>query len=229
MHSNQIAFVPDRNHRGRDMTGAFLPGAVIWRERRGGLIVKIDVSRSKAEQRAAVLEVLEAAAEDRSLLALGEAASVAFFCHGTTKELQIGGWRGDHLAELARAIAHLGGDRTDPRVSLYACSAGDGSGSEGDGGLADRLRDELCGFGATRCVVLAHTRSGHSWLNRYKRRFVGDGTPAGGIGGGWWVAPGSSLWKAWAARQRDLWWRLPDLEPREVHMWLNPPAAPPAS
>lgn len=214
-----LAIVPDRNHRGRDQSGAFLPGAKAWQRAWGGEVVKIDISRTLQHQFDATCEAIEDF--DRrhplptpELVAQGIAyrRPVAIFCHGFANRLQIG----PHINiprrwdRFPRALRALG---SDVRVGLFACSTGSGI----DDRFADRLRDSLCELGARDCVVLAHSTAGHAYLNSHKKRFAGDGSPTGGHGGQWWVAPDSKLWPAWRRLVPSIWPRLMDLTPVQVH------------
>ncbi len=206
---DRICFLPDRNHRGRDYQGAFKPGADLWQKHHGGLAVRIDITKTKAQQALDVIEAIE------RLQPSAEGVGIAFFCHGFARELQIGisMRRPETFARFVRAIARLG---QRPRIGLYACSTGDNP-----EGFADALRDALCAAGATWCTVVAHTTPGHSYLNSHKMLFEGGGSPTGGNGGGWFVAPGSALWKRWRSHQARLWAILPWMSPADVHTWIQ--------
>lgn len=111
-------------------------------------------------------------------------------------------------------------------VCLYACSTGEGdpeSGGRnpdkhdvpgaGDGGLADRMRDLLCGHGI-KATVYAHSSLGHAFTNPFVRRFGPDTTD----GGAYVVAPDSPLWGAWVHKlgTSGLWLRFPFLTSEEL-------------
>lgn len=163
---------------------------------------------------------------------------VAFFCHGWASGLQAAPALA--LAQpIAKAIASQA--TTDVSVALYACStAGDGKRATndetsksdapgGDGGFADRLRDELCAAGAVDCVVDAHSVAGHTTRNAFVRRFAGHGSRLGGIGGLWLVTPSSVRWRAWQRALKaahglalhsepvTLRWRFPLMSALEIH------------
>ncbi len=198
----------DRNTGGkRDYSGAFAPEALAFQRMHGGHIRRVDLSRSPAAMRKQVLGII--ATERR--------VHVAVLCHGFVNGLQIG-FRNAHVPELAKALAAAGVQR----VTLYACSTGGGAGSDGDGGFADRLRDALCAAGSIYCRVDAHSRAGHTTRIPYVRRFEGGGSPVGGTGGTWIVAPGSKLWKPWirALQKTDLRLRFPGMNASDVHSEL---------
>ena len=229
---HSIGFLPDRNQRARDYTGAFLPSARAWARHpmhahhpphhaASAQLVQIDPTSSPAAMRAATLRAIDGL----GALAVGaDDLRLAWFCHGFTRRIGLG-WDIAGTRELAKAArALVASDATAPTItiSLYACSTGDGPGPGGDRGFADQLRDALCVEGLTSCVVLAHDTAGHAARNSRKRRFGGDGSPIGGVGGSWWVAPGAPLWRAWrdAMRTGDLWIRCPYMTPAEVHREL---------
>lgn len=229
-----IGFLPDRDQRARDFTGAFLPSARAWaghalhshrppQHTHAAPLVQIDPTSSRVAMRAATLRALE------QLGRLGGADDLrlAWFCHGFTRRIGLG-WDVSTVRELAQACAGLiaadGAPIGGPTItiSLYACTTGTGPGPGGDGGFADALRDALCVHALRSCVVLGHESAGHAARNPRKRRFAGDGSPIGGTGGSWWVAPGAQLWRAWrgAMTTGDLWIRCPYMTPAEVHREL---------
>lgn len=206
---DRICFLPDRNHRGRDYQGAFKPGADLWQKHHGGIAVRIDITRTKTQQAIDVIEAIERL--ERSAEGIG----LAFFCHGFARELQLGisMRRPELFGRFVRAIARLG---ERPHIGLYCCSTG--SNPEG---FADALRDALCVEGAKWCQIVAHTTPGHAFLNSHKMVFAGSGSPTGGNGGAWFVAPGSKLWKRWRSSQTALWLKLPWMSPADVHTWMQ--------
>ncbi|HEX2677772.1 MAG TPA: hypothetical protein VHM19_14065 [Polyangiales bacterium] len=211
-----LIFVPDRDSPGRhDATGAFIPEGLAFAKLHRFTTqrtVKIDVSKPR---RARMDETLTAL---RSASVSGKLDVVAVFCHGLRSGLQVGP-DNPTVHEFARAIA----DACTPnvRVALYACSTGAGPGPGGDGGFADKLRDALCQAGARDCAVFGHDRAGHCTELPYVRAFDGMGSPVGGCGGRWVVAPGSPLWKPWVrALKGDLRLSYPLLSVAEVHHQL---------
>lgn len=209
-----LILTPRKNRPGKsDYTGAFLPEAKAFAalhkiapER----IVDVDATAPNSACRAHV----EAALQSNGPLSL-----VAFFCHGLRTGLQLG-----HSIQtvdaLAKAIAKNGSESIV--VALYACSTGGGPAPGGEGGFADRLRDALCRAGKSHCSVVAHDNAGHATRNPRVRRFEGRGSPVGGMGGTWLVAPGSELWKPWvrALQKTDLRLRFPLMDPAQIHREL---------
>lgn len=123
----------------------------------------------------------------------------ALFCHGWASGVQAG-WRTETAKLLARELEEV--CATELTVALYCCSTGADNdpktderrapGPGGDGGFADRLRDELGELGV-RATVFAHSVEGHTTQNPRVRIFLPDERR----GGHWLVAPGSELWPAW--------------------------------
>jgi len=155
----------------------------------------IDNHKSKREMRRHVLDDVD----------MWGLTGVFFFCHGWESGIQLG----ISLSDVC-AVAHSIGTNlqdTSVVVGLYCCSTGGTIGKKkqdeteplgGDGGFADRLRDELCRVGAVDCRVLAHTVPGHTTKNPYLREFIGGGRPLGGSGGSWVIPPRHKPeFKAW--------------------------------
>lgn len=216
-----IVFAPEHNSGSkRDATGAFQPEARAFAARHGvpaEQVVLFDNHMAKKHIRENVL--LNIGILEKPPL------TVAFFCHGWRTGVQCGFDLGT-VADLAQALSgtrHI-------IVALYACSTAQGAdGGEdagmpgGDGGFADRLRDELCRAGAVDCQVDAHSTAGHTTRNPYVRRFQGMGSPYGGVGGYMVVSPAKKpLWNAWRTMLRDtgLRYDFPFMPVADIHRWL---------
>lgn len=148
--------------------------------------------------------------------------TLAIFSHGWSSGFQFG-FDTKNVDELAFAIRAANAPPT-VRVVMYCCGCGDGSGVDGDGGIADTLRDKLCQEGLAHCQVDAHTTVGHTTKNPWVRRFRGEGSMTGGHGGTWIVSPTSDLWRPWrrALASTDLRYRYPYLEIGDIHEELSP-------
>lgn len=190
-----LVFTASHDTRGkRDATGAFIPEAKRFRDLHGGRLVFVDNRKGEPERAEQVLaEISRNGAQPWR--------TVAFFCHGTPRTIQLGFNRAT-VRELARYIART--SERDVRVLLYCCSTASalrevigGESTGGDGGFADMLRDALCAEGATKCRVMGHVTVGHTSKNPHVRLFEGGGSPIGGQGGAYVVRPGSKLWTPW--------------------------------
>jgi hypothetical protein len=207
-----------------DATGAFHPEARRFQAVHGGRIVHIDNRLGTDARAERVLD--EIARNGRQPW-----RTIAFFCHGTPKSIQLGFSRGKTLDELAKYIART--SERDVHVLLYCCSTAStiraliGKSVGGDGGFADELRDALCRHGATHCRVIAHTTVGDTTKNPFVRFFDGAGSPVGGAGGTYVVRATSKLWHAWkeACAGRflggDFRFMMPFMEIGEIHAALT--------
>lgn len=163
------------------------------------------------ERRAAILQHVR-------VVEPGALSLLAFFCHGWPDGIQAG-FKCEHVRGLAKELKAVAAPELT--VVLYCCSTGDDRdpttaqrqpGPGGDGGFADRLRDELCELGVA-ATVFAHETAGHTTRNPYVRVFRPDER----AGGHWLVEPWSELWAAWRRRlhKTDLRFRFPFL-PQEL-------------
>lgn len=198
-----LVLLPDRNtpHRS-DWSGAFSPEARLFAQGRSDAVV-IEVPQD-----------LPAAGKFRATIAAVEQHQpdvVAYFGHGLRRSLPQLGVSLGNVDTLGAAIAAFA---TAPRVVLYACSAADGFGPAGDGGLADGLRDAMVGSGATGAQVDAHRTAGHTTRNPYVRRFLAD-TALGGV---YIVEPRTPLWPRWVEALRGpMRFKFPFLTIAAIH------------
>lgn len=214
----RLAFTGDRNRPGKkDWSGAFLPEAKRFASADEDVVDEIPLTSAKGDERA------QHRAHQRIVIASAirelRPSVVGFFCHGLTREIELGFDR-KTVGELAAALADVGCDR----VALYCCSTGSGPGVGGEGGFADALRDAMCREGLVWCRVVASITAGHTTANPNKRFFEGRGSPVGGLGGVDIVRKGSALWKPWRRALRDprdpLRFELADLDVGEIHRRL---------
>jgi hypothetical protein len=134
---------------------------------------------------------------------------VAFFCHGWSSGIQLG-FVNSSARDLSSTIADSCADVVT--VPLFCCSTGYG-GSGGNGGFADRLRDDLSKR-VKRATVDAHVTKGHCTRNPHVRRFE---SPEG-VGGQYIVAQMSPKWKEWkrALQTTDLRMAFPFLTRQQI-------------
>jgi hypothetical protein len=187
-----------------DATGAFVPEARGFAKHyadRGPVVCSGFDNMRPPTQRARDVETLIAAAAPAHQIAL-----LVVLCHGLRSSLQTG-HRLQTVARLARAIRAVCTD--DVRVALMACStaATPTRAPDGEGGLADALRDELVLLGCRGGHVDGHTNAGHCTRNRFVRRMRME---PGEQGGDWIVEPQTHLWGRWGrALQGTLRFRFP--------------------
>ena len=209
-----LIFTPDRDKTRRDYSLVFKPEAEKFARVHADLdceIHEIDVSKNMAARRRQTMGIVNES---------GNIDGIAMFMHGWSRGIQCG-LRLQDVKAFAEAVADNTQCGKYPEekleVILYCCLTADAPGGDkaqqkqsgpgGDGGFADRVRDEFCKVGLPWIEVFAHTTKGHSTRNPYVRSFNGDGSPLGAVDGQWVVRPPakgapSPLWKAW----RDALW-----------------------
>ena len=199
-----VCFAPKYNVKRADATGAFQPEARRFLDHHGYSQDSLHIFDNKATKPKMRREILDV------LSGYTELDGVFMFMHGYKSGIQCG-FRNCDVHVLAKAISEscdcIGApDWVTPIVGLYACDTGRDLDKDrrddleqfgGDGGFADLLRDELCRQGAYFCRVDAHVTAGHTSKNPNVRRFFGDGSHTGGIGGYYPIPFRSKLWKKW--------------------------------
>lgn len=218
-----LIFASGYNTPGKqDATHAFQPEARRFQQVHGGKLVHVDTRRGTDHRAAAVLDEIARNGQRPW-------RTIAFFCHGTPKSIQLG-FDLRLVGELGKYIART--SERDVRVLLYCCSTAStlralvGKSTGGDGGFADRLRDALCEGGAVDCRVVAHDTVGHTTKNPFVRFFEGAGSPVGGVGGQMPVAPRTKPWAAWREALSghylgtDFRFTMPFMEIGEIHAAL---------
>jgi hypothetical protein len=188
----------------KDATGAFVPQALRFAKRRrqaGDLVALFpfeNADPSMARRRQSITDGIRNAAQKD-----GPFDAFVYFGHGLRRSLPSGGFDLITLPDLAKAMIASASSAKNLVITLFACSTGEapGKGLDGDGGLADILRDMLSERGYTGWVD-AHTNAAHTTENPYARRFVMDGKGAA-VGGQWIVEPRTELWPEWRRRLDD--------------------------
>lgn len=155
---------------------------------------------------------------------ISSVSTIAIFSHGYRRGLQVGvnmlsvGVFADSITKVCTR---------DLRVILYACDAArdadddredeDDPGPGGNGGFADKLRDELVRRGV-RATIYAHSTAAHTTRNPFVRRFDPDEM----AGGHWVVEPRSAQWEAWRrALKGELRFRFPFLTQGQITAELS--------
>lgn len=239
-----LCFAPQYNTDGEnDATGAFQPEAraamKVWGS--GCELVMFDNRKSMAARKTQVAQALVERYPTTHLRAptggkmIDAWDGVAFFCHGWGAGIQAGFRNADveGLAEMIDQLCAVGdvdsstADDVEPHVVLYCCSTGedvpetkkDTAAGTGDNSFADRLRDELCKVGLTRCRVMGHSTVAHTTQNPNARFFDGMGSTHGGTGGYPVIALKSALWAQWKIdlQKSDLRFRFPFMSIEEIH------------
>lgn len=205
----------------RDATGAFQPEAKAFRiaHREETSVKLFDNSKVMATRFAEVMAWIGNCDP-------GSVDTLVTFCHGFKSGLQIGATVAN-APRFAGALALAFGPR--PRIVMYSCDAARDAdndrsddvepGPGGEGGYADRLRDELVKRGVM-VTIYAHATAGHATWNPWVRRFDPDDL----AGGRWIIRPHSSQWSAWKRALRGpLRFRFPYLTQEEIERELDGP------
>lgn len=205
-----LAFAPEYNTAGkRDASAVFQPEARRFLKYHGvpeDRLFFIDNKKSFYSRRCQVMDILE----DEIKPVIEQLPVVAFFCHGTTRSIQLG-FTTRHVDLFVGALVNY--NTSHIRVPLYACNAG------ADRGSAYRLLIALCEGGMANGIVDGHFRKGHATKNPYVKRYDGMQSPTGGQGGYDIVSPShKSLWQAWRrALRTDLRFAFPTMTVAQIH------------
>jgi len=205
----------DRNVHKKDYEYAFKPEAERFKEvipyvGRPHTLIKIDVSQSMNKRRQQLFDLTN----DLDTYTHGSICDIAFFMHGWRDGIQCGLTTSNTIDKFIKILipklnAKTGREKCSLfHVILYCCLTGGSKVNQGgDGGFADKFRDELCKNNLGECKVYSHTTAGHTTRNPYVRIFEGHGSKHGSIDGQWVVRPKSKgvkspLWSLW---KKALW------------------------
>lgn len=182
-----------------DAGGAFIPESynfAKYRESQGDTVTRVGYrNMAPADiKRAEVFGIIEKAEPFDAFVYLG---------HGLRNSLSSAGIDQAHRREFTKLLAKKARSKR-LIVTLYACSTGETTTkeAEGEGGFADRVRDDLTADGFLGWVD-GHTVPGHTTQNSRLRRFAMD--PADTTGGDWLVDPTSPEFRRWKARLGAKW------------------------
>jgi len=189
--------VPRHQH---DADGAFLPESFNfckYRQGQGDVVQRIgfDNMAPSDVKRAQFFSIIENA---------DPFDAFAYFGHGLRTSLSSAGIDMAHRRHLCDLLAKKAVSKL-LYVTLFACSTGETTTKEeeGEGGFADRLRDDLTARGFVGGWVDGHTVAAHTTQNPKVRRFLMD--PADTTGGDWLVDPASAEYRKWNARLHAKW------------------------
>jgi len=198
----------------RDATGAFHPEARAFCQAHGeSAPVKLfDNGRPMAARFSEVMAWIDSCNPS-------SVDTLAAFCHGFKSGLQIGATIAN-APRLADALQRV--FAPSPRIIMYACDAArdadsdrtdeDDPGPGGEGGFADKLRDELVKRGVM-ATIYAHSTAAHTTQNPFVRRF----DPSDLAGGRWVVEPYSADWQRWRTALRgSMRFRFPFMSQAEI-------------
>ncbi len=207
-----FVFCPQFNsasHAGHDATGAFQPGAGLYRRHYEGLgkqvvSYRFDNTAPDANRRRAILDAFQRGAGSQRYDAF------VYFGHGSSHAMRSAGFNLAAIDDLARALRIYA--KPSAKIVLYACSCA------ASGGFAYQLARALSGWAHTGLTVIGHTTIAHSYRNPQVRRFPSSRGEAGEA-----VAP-DGKYAAWAAALHDrdslFWAEFPFMTPVEINAAL---------
>lgn len=182
-----------------DAGGAFIPESYNfrkYRESQGDVVERVGFKNTApfAERRAQVYSAIEKAEPFDCF---------AYFGHGLRNSLSSASIDQPHRREFTNLLMKKARSKR-LIVIFYACSTSETTTREadGEGGFADRCRDDLTAGGFIGHVD-GHTTAAHTTQNPKVRRFVMD--PNDTIGGEMLVDPTSPEYRRWKARLNSKW------------------------
>lgn len=187
-------------HGVNDAGGAFIPEAINFNKYRTSLGDKVQVCGydnllPQAERTKAVFKLIKDATPFDAFVYLG---------HGLRNSLSSANITQAKRPEFTKLLASKAATK-NLFVTLYACSTAETTvkgAEDGEGGFADKVRDDLVALGFTGWVD-GHTVPGHATQNSLLRRFVMD--PNDTMGGDFLVVPKSAEFAQWKAKLNSKW------------------------
>jgi hypothetical protein len=179
--------LPDaHNPKGNDATGAFQPGAEMYRKYYTGLgkavvMCKFDNQAPAEKRRAQILNAMAVGA--------GEAwyDAIVYFGHGYKDGMPSAGFGPNSIGSLNDAIWNYG--QYSVKVILYACSCA------AEGGYAWRISESMKPWANEGYRVYGHLSAGHAFTNPQVRQYPNGGSVAGiRTAPAGKIAPGSRRW-----------------------------------
>lgn len=194
----------EHNPHGNDATGAFQPGAEMYRrlyEGMGKTVVMCKFDNHKgANPREQILNAMNLGAGD------GWFDAIVYFGHGTKDYMVTAGFGPETVADFNNAVWANG--QYDVKVVLYAC------GCAADNGIASWISDSMVPWANTGYRVYGHKVLGHAFMNPIVRHYPNIGTGNGAI-----TCPEgkASAWiRAFNNPKSTLWARFPFMTQDEV-------------
>ena len=204
--------LPDEhNPGGHDATGAFQPGASMYRKYYTDLgndvvMCKFDNHQPGPKRRKQILNALAVGAGD------GWFDAIIYFGHGWKGGLSSAGFNNSELNEFSDACYQYG--NFSVTVMLYACSCAV------DNGACYRISQSLQSwYDQASYRVLGHYSVGHSFLNPQVHEYPNSGSVKG-----LQTAPEgkqAAFAKAIRAKHSDLWLRFPFMSQDELDAELG--------
>ena len=185
-----------------DATGAFIPEAINFAKHRtskGDVVQVIPYKNNlpKAKRFTEFLKLIENA---------NDFDTFVYFGHGLRTGLPSAGITQANRKQFTDLLMKKSKNKKKLIVTLYACSAGETTTAQpaGEGGFADKMRDDFVDNGYVDGWIDAHTVAAHATQNPYLRRFYLSKEQEA-YGGSWLVPPGSPEFSVWRKRLNEKW------------------------
>ncbi len=185
-----------------DATGAFIPEAINFNKHRtskGDVVQIFPYKNTLGNQKRfeAFCKLIEDANDFDAFVYLG---------HGLRNSLPSAGVTQANRKKFTDLLYKKSKNKKKLYVTLFACSTAETTTKQpgGEGGFADKVRDDLVALGMTEGWIDAHPTPGHATQNSQVKRFYisEEESPKGGS---WIVTPGSPEFKKWRQRLNSKW------------------------
>ena len=185
-----------------DATGAFVPESVFFNKHRTakGDVVQVFPFKNtlpQAKRFAEFCKLIEGANDFDAFVYLG---------HGLRNSLPSAGVTQGNRKTFTDLLIKKSKNKKKLYVTLFACSTAETTTGQpgGEGGFADKVRDDLVAAGMTEGWIDAHPVPGHATQNSLVKRFfvTPEEAPKGGV---WLVAQGTPEFTNWKKRLNSKW------------------------
>ena len=203
---NILVLHASENTHDNDAGGAFIPEAINFNKHRtaqGDTVQVIPFKNSlpQGKRLDEFLKLIDGANPFDAFVYLG---------HGLRNGLPSAGLTQASRKRFTDLLIKKAKNKKSLYVTLFACSAAETTTGQpgGEGGFADKVRDDLVDAGFTQGWIDAHSVPGHATQNSMLRRFYLSKEQEAS-GGSWLVAPGSPEFAQWRKKLNSPWKKDP--------------------
>jgi len=197
MTMNILVLHASENSHGNDAKGAFIPESVFLNRTRTEAGDKVQVfpfknSLAGPKRFEEFCKLIDQAEPFDAFVYLG---------HGLRNSLPSANVTQANRKKFTDLLVKKAKNKKKLIVTLFACSTAETTTGQpgGEGGFADKVRDDLVAAGFTQGWIDAHPVPGHATQNSLVKRFYISADEAA-KGGSWIVAPGSPEFSKWKQR-----------------------------
>lgn len=206
-----------------DASAAFIPESINFtkhRESLGDVVQNIgfDNSLSQTKRFQEFLKLIDGANNFDAFVYIGHGLRTGLPSCGTTMS---------NRKQLTDLLFKKSKSKTKLFVTLFACSAAETMTKQldGEGGMADKIRDDLVALGMTGAWCDAHPVPGHTTQNSLVKRFYINNEQKD-HGAQYLIAPGSPEFSVWRKKLNSKWrddpfrFDFPYMSSTEIHTEL---------